>query len=74
MKLLILLGGLVGFVTGVGLGLIREKSLSSIILHACVVMYAGGLLMRWWGRVWVRGLQLSNEKESRHDKDRLRRN
>ena len=74
MKLLILLGGLVGFVTGIGLGLIREKSLCSIILHACVVMYAGGLLMRWWGRVWIRGLQLSKVKERRHDKDRLRGN
>ena len=72
MKLLILLGGLVGFVTGIGLGLIRENSLSSVVLHACVVMYLGGLLMRWWGRAWIRGLQFTNEREPQHDKDRLR--
>jgi len=74
MKLLILLGGMVGFITGVGLGLLREKSLCSIVLHACVVMYVGGLLMRWWGRVWIRGLQYANEKEPSRGKERLPRN
>ena len=63
-----------GFVTGIGLGLLREKSLCSIILHACVVMYVGGLLMRWWGRVWIRSLQYANEKEPSRGKEPLHRN
>lgn len=63
-----------GFATGIGLGLLREKSLCSIILHACVVMYVGGLLMRWWGRVWIRSLQSANEKEPNRGKEPLRRN
>ena len=66
MKSLILLGGLIGFGIGVGFGLMREKSLPSIMLHACVAMYASAMLMRWWGRVWIRSLRRSNE-EHRHD-------
>jgi hypothetical protein len=72
MKLLILLGGLIGFATGIGLGLLREKSMASTVLHACVVMYGGGWLMRWWGRACLRNLRLAGQEELPYEQKRVR--
>lgn len=66
MKLLLLTGGLIGFAIGIGLGLVREQSMSTALVHACVALYIGALLMRWWGRVWIKALRESQEEE-RHD-------
>lgn len=65
MKLLLLLGALLGFAIGVGLGLAHEKSLPSALVHGCIALYVGALLMRWWGRVWTKALQDSNRERSR---------
>jgi L-asparagine transporter-like permease len=63
MKSLILLGGLIGFGIGIGFGLMEEKTLPSMILHACVACYLSGMLLRWWGRVWIKSLQRANEEQ-----------
>jgi hypothetical protein len=65
MKLLLLVGGLVGFVIGISLGLVHEKSLPSAVVHACVTLYVGGLLMRWWRGVWIKALRESHEEGRR---------
>lgn len=65
MKALLLLGGLLGFGIGISLGLIHEKSLPSALVHACVTLYAAGMLLRWWGRVWIKALQHSREEGRR---------
>jgi uncharacterized membrane protein YjfL (UPF0719 family) len=65
MKSLLLLGGLIGFAIGLGLGLVHEKSLPSALIHACVALYIAGMLMRWWGRVWLKALQESQEEHRR---------
>ena len=65
MKSLLLLGGLIGFGIGISLGLVREKSLPSALIHACVALYAAGMLMRWWGTVWIKALQQSHEERRR---------
>jgi hypothetical protein len=65
MKLLLLTGGLLGFGIGLGIGLVREQSLPHALAHACVALYVGAMLMRWWGRVWVRALEKSRQEESR---------
>ncbi|HVM59893.1 MAG TPA: hypothetical protein VMV72_03420 [Verrucomicrobiae bacterium] len=57
MKLLLLTGGLIGFGMGFGLGLVHEQSLPHALAHACIALYVGALLMRWWGRVWIKALQ-----------------
>ena len=66
MKLLLLIGGLIGFGIGMGLGLVREQSLSTALLHACIALYIGALLMRWWGRVWIKALR-DSQQEGQHD-------
>jgi hypothetical protein len=62
MKLLLLIGGLIGFGIGLGLGLVHEQSLSTALLHACIALYVGALLMRWWGRVWIKALRESQQQ------------
>jgi L-asparagine transporter-like permease len=62
MRSLILLGGLIGFGIGVGFGLMQEKTMPSIMLHACVATYVSGMLLRWWGHVWIRSVQRANQE------------
>ncbi|HOW65001.1 MAG TPA: hypothetical protein P5186_08525 [Candidatus Paceibacterota bacterium] len=57
MKLLMITGGLLGFLIGTALGLAQNSPWPDIIWKASVVAYVAGLLMRWWGRVWIRELQ-----------------
>lgn len=65
MQLLLLIGGLTGFAIGLGLGLVHEKSLPSALVHACVALYLGAVLMRWWGRVWIKALQDAHKERRR---------
>ena len=57
MKSLMILGGLIGFGIGLLFGWIRDNSWSSMLFRACVATYLAGLLLRWWGRVWVKSLE-----------------
>jgi hypothetical protein len=65
MKLLLLIGGLLGFGIGLTVGLTRSQPLGPALLQACIALYIGALLMRWWGRVWTRALQESQRERSR---------
>ena len=62
MKLLMILGGLVGFVIGITFGIAQESPWPSVIWRASIGAYVAGMLMRWWGRVWVRGLQAAHDE------------
>jgi hypothetical protein len=65
MKKLLLVGGLMGFAIGMGFGLIHGETLPEAVLKACIALYLGALLMRWWGRAWMKALE-----ESRRDRSR----
>lgn len=54
MKLMMITGGLVGFSLGLGLGWVRDAAWPSILLRASVAAYVGGMLLRWWGRLWIK--------------------
>lgn len=54
MKLMMITGGLVGFSLGLGLGWVRDAAWPSILWRASVAAYVGGLLLRWWGKLWIK--------------------
>lgn len=67
MKKLMILGGLVGFAIGSGLGVaVRGASSPSTILRAALAAAAGGLLMRWWGTVWVNSVREASLERAAH--------
>jgi hypothetical protein len=59
MKLLLLIGGLLGFLIGFIFSWAESSSWPSCLWHACLAAYVTGLLMRWWGNAWMRHLQQS---------------
>lgn len=63
MKILMILGGMVGFLAGMGFGLAQTSAWPDALWRASVTAFAGGLLLRWWGRMWLRCLvQAQQEK------------
>jgi hypothetical protein len=59
MKMLMLIGAAIGFLLGIALGLAGHVDWPATLLRACACAAALGWLMRWWGRVWFRGLEAS---------------
>jgi hypothetical protein len=57
MKLLLLLGGALGFGIGLVFSRAQENSWPFCLWHACVAAYAGGWLTGWWGRAWQKNLK-----------------
>ena len=59
MKLLMLLGGVLGFGIGLFCSRIQENSWPYCLLQASLAAYAGGWLLGWWGRAWQQSLKES---------------
>ena len=57
MKKMMILGGLVGFLIGMGFGFASQNDWVIILLKACIAAYLAGLMMRWWARMWMRCLR-----------------
>ena len=57
MKKMMILGGLLGFLIGMGFGFVGQGDWITILCKACIAAYLTGLLMRWWARIWVRCLK-----------------
>lgn len=54
MKRLMLIGGIIGFLTALCIGLNTEGAdWQGILFRAAIASLAGGILFRWWGRSWV---------------------
>jgi hypothetical protein len=62
MKRIMLTGAIIGFGLGLTLGWLRGSPASATFWQSCVAAYAGGLLMRWWGRIWFKSLWRSCEE------------
>jgi len=62
MRIYMLTGAMIGFGLGIALGLNGGIEWPSTLWRACVGAAALGLLMRWWGRMWARGLQAALEQ------------
>jgi len=52
-------GGFVGFTIGISFGLAHGSAWPHAIWRASVAALLAGVLLRWWGRVWVNGLHAS---------------
>ncbi len=57
MKALMILGAIVGFMIGVGLGLATNCSWSTTLWRACAAALWTGFLTRWWGGIWLNSLK-----------------
>jgi hypothetical protein len=56
MKLLMIVGGLVGFLIGLSFGLAQRSEWPTVVWRSSVAALLAGLLLRWWGRVWTQSL------------------
>jgi len=51
---MMLIGGIIGFVTALSIGLRTEGAdWEGILFRSAVACLAGGLLLRWWSRNWI---------------------
>jgi hypothetical protein len=57
MKLLMGFGGMLGFLMGIAFGVACQSDWSSMIWRASAGALIAGWLMRWWGKLWITGLQ-----------------
>lgn len=62
MKLLMIIGGLIGFLIGISMGWARQNDWSSMLWRAALAAYLCGLLFRWWGGIWLRSLREVGEQ------------
>jgi hypothetical protein len=65
MKALMILGAIVGFLIGTGFGLAASSPWPSALWRSCVAALIAAVLTRWWGRIWMKGLN-----ESLHNRRR----
>ena len=56
MKKLMILGALIGFASGVIIGLAKGSPWPDVLWRSSVVCFIASYLFRWWGRVWLRSL------------------
>jgi hypothetical protein len=56
MRLLLLIGGLLGFGIGLVFSWAEGNPAPACLWHACLAAYLTALLMRWWGGAWRRNL------------------
>ena len=60
MKKLMLIGGMLGFTTGIIFGRLQAAEDSTVLWRSCVAALVTGWLMRWWGQVWVRNIHAAH--------------
>ncbi|MDB6034829.1 MAG: hypothetical protein JWM16_5167 [Verrucomicrobiales bacterium] len=52
-----ILGGLIGFLIGLALGAAQGAALPQVIWRSSVAAFVAGVVLRWWGKVWLSSLQ-----------------
>jgi hypothetical protein len=59
MKLLLVMGGMLGFGIGLLFSWAEQSSGPSCLWHGCLAAYLTAILMRWWGGAWRKSLMES---------------
>lgn len=62
MKLIMVLGGLIGFGIGFSFSWAQGSPWPSVLWRATIATLLAGVLLRWWGRLWIRCLQQSHSE------------
>ena len=62
MRVLMLYGGLVGFTIGIGFGVAHGSAWPDAIWRGSVAALAAGVLLRWWGGLWVKSLHAAHRE------------
>ncbi len=62
MKSLMILGALIGFSIGLLFGLADNGQWPAALWRASAAALIASVLLRWWGRVWVKSLRLAAEQ------------
>ncbi len=57
MKLIMVLGGVIGFAIGFGFSWAQGSAWPTVLWRAAGVALLAGLLLRWWGRIWMKCLR-----------------
>jgi hypothetical protein len=71
MKLIMVLGGLIGFSIGFGFSWAQGSPWPSVVWRAAIATLLAGILLRWWGRLWIGGLvQSQRERQAASRKKR----
>jgi hypothetical protein len=60
MKLIMVVGGLTGFAIGFGFSWAQGSPWPSVVWRAAIAALLAGVLLRWWGRLWIRCLVQSH--------------
>jgi membrane associated rhomboid family serine protease len=68
MKLIMVFGGLIGFAIGVGFSWAQGSPWPSVVWRAAIAALLAGLLLRWWGRLWIQCLQQSQRERQEASK------
>lgn len=67
MKSLMILGALIGFSIGLLFGLADHGQWPSALWRASAAALIAGVMLRWWGRVWVKSLREAAERRIEPD-------
>ena len=62
MKSFMILGSVIGFLIGAGFSLASDCPWSTALWRASAAALMVAMLARWWGRVWLQGLQEAIEQ------------
>ncbi len=65
MKSMMILGAITGFLLGAGSSVAGNCTGPTVFWHASVTALVGGILARWWGRMWFTGLAEAIEQQRR---------
>ena len=70
MKLIMVLGGAIGFSIGLGFSWAQGSAWPSVLWRAALAALVAGILLRWWGRLWIKCLQDSHRERQAAAKQR----
>lgn len=62
MKLIMVLGGAMGFGIGAAFSWAQGSSWPALVWRSAFAALLGGILLRWWGRLWLNCLRESLEE------------